>query len=125
MHRRRPLAGAAPDAVSIAEKAGRTRGRRWRADPVRDPGRRPELDGVPVQLRLVAGTIVALGVFLRTELGLALRATGDNPRMATAQGVDVGMKLVLVYALSNGCIGVSGALFAQYSGSRTSSSGSA
>ncbi|MFI5208866.1 MAG: ABC transporter permease [Gemmatimonadales bacterium] len=72
--------------------------------------------GLLYSFALVASTIIALGVFLRTELGLALRATGDNPRMATAQGVDVGMKLVLVYALSNGLIGASGAIFAQYVG---------
>ena len=103
--------------VSIAEKAG--------TDLVGGDGELI-LFGTPVGARnwmgflysfvLVAGTIFALGVFLRTELGLALRATGDNPRMATAQGVDVGMKLVLAYALSNGLIGGSGAIFAQYVG---------
>lgn len=72
--------------------------------------------GFLLSFAMVAGTIMALGVFLRTDLGLALRATGDNPRMATAQGVDVGWKLVLVYALSNGLIGGSGAIFAQYVG---------
>jgi putative ABC transport system permease protein len=72
--------------------------------------------GLLFSFAMVASTIVALGVFLRTNLGLALRATGDNPRMATAQGVDVGWQLVLVYALSNGLIGGSGAIFAQYVG---------
>jgi putative ABC transport system permease protein len=103
--------------VSIAERAG--------TDLAGGTGELV-LFGTPVGARnwmgflysfvMVAGTIIALGVFLRTDMGLALRATGDNPRMATAQGVDVGWQLVLVYALSNGLIGGSGAIFAQYVG---------
>jgi len=103
--------------VSIAEKAG--------TDLAGGDGELV-LFGTPVGARnwmgflysfvLVAGTIIALGFFLRTNMGLALRATGDNPQMATAQGVDVGWQLVLVYALSNGLIGGSGAIFAQYVG---------
>jgi len=103
--------------VSIAEKSG--------TDLVGGSGELI-LFGTPVGARnwmgllysfvMVAGTILALGVFLRTDMGLALRATGDNPRMATAQGVDVGWQLVLVYTLSNGLIGGSGAIFAQYVG---------
>jgi putative ABC transport system permease protein len=61
-------------------------------------------------------TKLLLDFFLRTEVGLALRATGDNPRMVTAQGIDPRRMKVLGLALSNGLVALSGALVAQYSG---------
>jgi len=57
-----------------------------------------------------------LDVFLRTEVGFALRATGDSEAMITAQGVDTQRMKVLGLALSNGLVALSGALVAQYSG---------
>jgi putative ABC transport system permease protein len=67
---------------------------------------------------LVVVPAVALGVawFFRTHLGLALRAAGDNPRMARTQAIDIGRMTVLGIALANGLVGVSGALFSQYQG---------
>jgi putative tryptophan/tyrosine transport system permease protein len=66
------------------------------------------------------GLIVALGgvlyLFFRTNLGTAMRATGDNPQMNRALGVSVDFILILGLALSNGLIGLSGALLAQYQG---------
>ncbi len=55
--------------------------------------------------------------FLHTELGLALRATGDNPAMITAQGVNTTRTIMLGLALSNGLVALSGALVAQSQGS--------
>ena len=57
-----------------------------------------------------------LDAFLRTELGFALRATGDSERMITAQGVNTKTMKLLGLALSNGLVALSGALVAQYSG---------
>jgi len=57
-----------------------------------------------------------LDAFLRTELGFALRATGDSEPMITAQGVDTRTMKLLGLALSNGLVALSGALVAQYSG---------
>lgn len=54
--------------------------------------------------------------FLRTDLGLAMRATGENPRMAAANGRDVDRLIILGVALANGLVGVSGGLVAQYQG---------
>jgi putative ABC transport system permease protein len=51
-----------------------------------------------------------------TELGLAMQATGDNPQMIRALGTDTDKMLVLGVAFSNGLVGVSGAIFAQYQG---------
>ena len=57
-----------------------------------------------------------LDLFLKTEIGFALRATGDSERMITAQGVNTKTMIVLGLALSNGLVALSGALVAQYSG---------
>lgn len=65
---------------------------------------------------LAAALAVGLTVFLATDLGLALRAAGNNPAMAKALGIDVEWMVVVGLGLSNGLIALSGALFAQYSG---------
>lgn len=57
-----------------------------------------------------------LFIFFRTNLGTAMRATGDNPQMMRALGVHVDNMVVLGLALSNGLIGLAGALLAQYQG---------
>ncbi|MBV9813759.1 MAG: ABC transporter permease, partial [Acetobacteraceae bacterium] len=54
--------------------------------------------------------------FMRTEVGLALRATGENPVMARANGVRTGAMTIAGIALSNGIVGLTGALFAQTQG---------
>ena len=54
--------------------------------------------------------------FFRTHLGTAMRATGDNPQMIRALGVDVSAMTILGLAVSNGLIALSGALLAQYQG---------
>lgn len=59
---------------------------------------------------------LGLDYFLRTEVGFALRATGDSERMITAQGVNTNTMKVLGLALANGLVALSGALIAQYSG---------
>lgn len=61
--------------------------------------------------------ILLLYWFFGTELGAAVRATGCNERMAKAQGINTSGQKVLGLVLSNGLVGVSGALYAQYQGS--------
>jgi putative tryptophan/tyrosine transport system permease protein len=63
---------------------------------------------------LVAGALLA--AFLLSEYGLALRATGANPRMARAQGVATGAGICVGMALSNALVALAGALFAQTNG---------
>ena len=65
---------------------------------------------------LVGGLALGLALFLATDLGLAMRATGNNPQMAKAVGIEVDRMVVLGLALSNGLVALSGALFAQYEG---------
>ena len=57
-----------------------------------------------------------LWAFLRTQLGTAMRATGNNEQMIRALGVDVGNMQIVGLALANGLVGLSGALLAQYQG---------
>jgi putative ABC transport system permease protein len=59
---------------------------------------------------------LAIDWFLHTEQGLALRATGDNPQMIRALGVNTDRMKILGLAISNGLVGISGALMAQYQG---------
>jgi putative ABC transport system permease protein len=65
---------------------------------------------------LLVLVVLALHVFFRTEVGIAMRATGANPRMSRAQGIDTRVYIVAGVALSNALIGVSGSLVAQHQG---------
>ena len=60
---------------------------------------------------------LALLRFLNSEMGLALRATGANARMARAQGVKTNWMILIGMALSNSLVALAGSLFAQSQGS--------
>ncbi len=64
-------------------------------------------------LLVVCVTAGALYFFLKTELGLALRATGDNEQMIRALGVDTDRMKLLGLALANSLVALSGALVAK------------
>jgi putative tryptophan/tyrosine transport system permease protein len=64
----------------------------------------------------VALTGILLYLFLRTNLGMAMRATGDNVQMIRALGVDDANMIVFGVAISNGLVALAGALLAQYQG---------
>ena len=64
----------------------------------------------------IAATGVVLYLFLRTNLGTAMRATGDNDQMIRALGVNHGNMITLGLAVSNGLIAVAGSLLSQYQG---------
>ena len=68
---------------------------------------------------IVAVTIGLLYWFFGTELGCSLRATGANPNMSRAQGINTNKSKVLGLIVSNALVALSGALLAQYSGSST------
>lgn len=77
-------------------------------------------DGAGVTI-LVAGLVVLaasllLAWFLRTDLGLAVRATGENETMIRSQGVNTDTTKMIGLALSNAAIALSGALVAQNHG---------
>ena len=68
---------------------------------------------------MVVLAIIILGIlnwFLRTEIGLALRATGDNEQMVRGLGVSTDMTTIIGVSLSNGLVALSGGLVAQKQG---------
>lgn len=70
---------------------------------------------IPVILfaAVIATTLCAVWWFMKSEVGLAMRATGANPEMARAQGIATGNMIILGIAVSNGLVGFAGALMAQ------------
>lgn len=84
--------------------------------PLKDAGLLHSWGGVG--LLAVCVLLLALLVywFLTTDLGLAIRATGDNGQMITSFGVSTDATKILTLALSNGLVGMSGALVAQFQG---------
>ena len=69
---------------------------------------------------LVVFTVVLIAVlywFFGTELGCAIRATGNNRKMVRAQGVNTDTMKIIGLVLSNGLVGLAGGLLAQYQGS--------
>jgi putative ABC transport system permease protein len=54
--------------------------------------------------------------FFRTNIGTAMRATGDNDQMIRAQGVNTNVMIIFGVALSNGFIALSGSMLAQFQG---------
>ncbi|NLY27058.1 MAG: ABC transporter permease [Alcaligenaceae bacterium] len=67
---------------------------------------------------LVLVILVKFGLdwYFSTQAGLAMRATGSNPRMARAQGVATGNRILVGMAISNALCALAGALFAQSQG---------
>ena len=68
---------------------------------------------------IIIVTAVLIGIlywFFGTELGCAIRATGSNPAMSRAQGINTNFNIVLGLAVSNGLVALSGALLSQYQG---------
>lgn len=64
-----------------------------------------------------------IAYFLQTQYGLAMRATGANPRMAQANGIVIKEKVYAGLALSNALVAIAGALFAQTNGFADSTMG--
>lgn len=63
---------------------------------------------------LVVLIVLILNLFLKTQLGLALRACGDNEAMVKASSIDSNKMKVLGLSLANGLVSMSGAVFAQH-----------
>lgn len=65
---------------------------------------------------IVAVIAIAMNYFLKTQLGLALRACGDNEDMVRASSIDTDKMKIIGLALANGLVGLSGALYTQQQG---------
>ena len=73
-----------------------------------------DLTVLGLMLLLVALVALILWAFLKTDLGTAMRASGDNPQMVRALGGNVEAYRVFGLALANGLVGLAGSLWAQY-----------
>ena len=71
---------------------------------------------LPLIILMTAALIMFLYWFFGTERGCAMRATGDNPTMAKAQGINVKNNMIIALMCSNALVALSGALLAQYQG---------
>lgn len=79
-------------------------------------GLTPTLASLIIALIFLVIVISALVIFMNTEYGLTLRATGDNPLMAEANGVKTDQMKLVGLMLSNGLIALSGAIICQNNG---------
>ncbi len=85
-------------------------------DAVTALGLAPSVAGVALYGAIALLAALALVWFLSTELGLAVLATGDNPGMITALGVNTQTVVIMGVGLSNALTALSGALVAQNQG---------
>ena len=81
------------------------------------------MTGLPQStVAIILGILLAVAIvailywFFGTELGCGIRATGSNPAMSRAQGINTSFNVVLGLAVSNGLVALSGALLSQYQG---------
>lgn len=71
---------------------------------------------LPIMMILVLLVIALLAFFLNSQIGLALRATGINPRVSPSYGINVGRMTLVGLSLSNALVAFAGALFTQIYG---------
>ncbi len=67
-----------------------------------------------IGLAVILCLCLAMAVFLRTRLGLSIRATGDNPAMVRASSINPAFTITVGLCISNGLTALSGAFIAQY-----------
>ena len=77
---------------------------------------RYKTDALITVLVMAVIIIVIMYWFFGTEMGSALRATGTNPAMTKAQGINVNVMKALGLVISNALVAFAGALFAQFNG---------
>ncbi len=65
-------------------------------------------------LLFVIAVSIIIYWFFGTELGSAIRATGNNQKMVRAQGINTSFMIIICLMLSNGLVAMAGALIAQY-----------
>jgi putative ABC transport system permease protein len=74
----------------------------------------PDYAALIISLLLLFTVMILLYFFLKTKIGLVLRATGDNEQMVRALGVSTDLTKLIGLALANALVALSGALIAQY-----------
>ncbi|WP_276981342.1 ABC transporter permease [Johnsonella ignava] len=67
--------------------------------------------------------VAVIYIFLKTQIGLSLRATGDNEAMVRSSSINTDAMKILGFAMCNAIVAFSGALYAQYNGNAAHSVG--
>lgn len=70
-----------------------------------------------VLMILIAVLVVVLNLFFKTQLGLSLRATGDNEAMVRASSINADMMKMIGLVMANALVALSGGVLTQYQGS--------
>lgn len=78
-----------------------------------------------LMLVILAIVISLLLLFFNTQLGLSIRATGNNEEMVKASSINTDLNKILSFAIANGIVGLAGALYVQYMRSYTDGMGTA
>lgn len=83
---------------------------------VRDLGITYPWNSIVVLVGAIIIVKILLDAFLNTQIGFALRATGDNPQMIRSMGISTNSMKMLGLVISNALVSLSGALVGQYQG---------
>ena len=78
-----------------------------------DIGVAKKLAVIPILLFIVIAVAAVLYWFLRTQIGMSIRATGDNVEMVNASSINSDAMKILGLAIANGIVALSGAALAQ------------
>jgi len=81
-----------------------------------NPGMPPEVWTAVCLTIFMAVSWLVISCFFKTDFGLSMRASGNNPVMARAAGINVDRVRIFGVAIANGIVGISGSLVAQYQG---------
>lgn len=74
-------------------------------------------------LIIVAVLLILMYLFFKTQIGLSLRATGDNEFMVRSSSINTDLMKILGFVLCNAIVALSGAVYAQYSSTATNGMG--
>jgi putative ABC transport system permease protein len=107
---------SADSLANLAEEAGRRLGMPSSLTVLGDSVSGGSVTTLLATALLTGAVALALAGFLGTRVGLAMRASGNNPQMAKSVALDVDVMIVLGLGLANGLIALAGSLFAQYQG---------
>lgn len=84
--------------------------------PLRDAGMLGTIVSILIFLAIALVIKFIIDWFLRTDLGMSIRATGDNEEMIRSFGVSTDNTKILTLAISNALVGLCGAMIAQFQG---------
>ena len=78
---------------------------------------KPNYNMIFISLIIVIIVMILLYYFFGNEIGMSIRATGMNKKMASSNGINTSIMMMVGLGISNALISLSGSLFAQISGS--------